>query len=80
MKVLLTGIFTTREDNELVIYNQIKFTMNLLLEKIYGIYFFPIHTPLHLQRAKEMSSRFYSLTSGEFWKSCLSKILSKRKS
>lgn len=33
MKVLLTGIFTTRKDNELVIYNQIKFTTNLLLEK-----------------------------------------------
>lgn len=57
MEVLLTGTFTTRKDNELVIYNQIKFTMNLLLEKKYGLYFFPIHTPLHLQRAKEMGSR-----------------------
>jgi len=57
MEVLLMGILTTRKDNELVIYNQIKFTMNLLLEKIYRIYFFPIQALFCLQRAKETNSR-----------------------
>lgn len=65
MEVLLMVIFTTRKDNELVIYDQMKFTMDLLLEKIYGIYVFPIPTPLHLYRAKETSSRLLqTVTSG----------------
>lgn len=46
MKALLAGIFITRKYNELLIYHQIMSTMNSLLEKKYGIYFFSIHTPL----------------------------------
>lgn len=53
MEVLLMGIFTTRKDNELVIYNQINFTMNLLLEKIYSIYFSPIHTLPFISREQK---------------------------
>lgn len=33
MEALLAEIFTTRKDNELIIYNQIMSTMNSLLEK-----------------------------------------------
>lgn len=56
MEVLLTGTFTTGKDNELVIYNQIKFTMNLLLEKKYGLYFFPIHTPTPESKRNEFKA------------------------
>lgn len=40
MKALLAGIFTTRKDNELIMYHQIMSTMNSLLEKKMEYLFF----------------------------------------
>lgn len=60
MKALLAGIFTTRKDNELIMYRQIMSTMNSLLEKKMEYLFFNSYSTDREQKKKLKTFRIMS--------------------